>query len=331
MRFLRFALCGAVLSIAGLRADDDEKQQQQPEEIPNFNQLDEYIYVPRSTLSLGSRFFLTGPKMTYGGQGQVPATSLPGVDPTIPNIMRTYDDGNVLPDSRTVVDSNGVGSNTSSPIFSDGKTNSWTYNNTSQIQPNGDIEFETNSAEVTDTALHSADGKPSEGLELVMDRDMGKIGKLKWSITGGFSISDIHSSLYAEAPGTLTTLTDTYDLFGQVPPAPPFTSPNTATQSVTPGSASASQTQTVNEAILLGNVPLNRTITETPVLTENRYFIEGAYYTFRIGPTLFLPITKHWTLSVSAGPALIYSGSELNVLEDLTLANGETCSDLYQK
>jgi hypothetical protein len=52
MRFLRLALCLACLARAWASApvttrQEDEKQA--PEEIPNFNQLDEYIYVPKST------------------------------------------------------------------------------------------------------------------------------------------------------------------------------------------------------------------------------------------------------------------------------------------
>ncbi|HXQ81076.1 MAG TPA: hypothetical protein VN775_07185, partial [Opitutaceae bacterium] len=76
MRLLRFALCGACLSFVGLRGADEEKQQ--PEEIPDFNQLDEYTYVPKSTLSLASRFFLKGPKTTYSGQGSIPSPTDPG-------------------------------------------------------------------------------------------------------------------------------------------------------------------------------------------------------------------------------------------------------------
>ena len=226
MRFLRFALCVASLSFAGLRAADEEKQQ--PEEIPDFNQIDEYTYVPKSTLSLASRFFLNGPKTTYSGQGVIPSAVDPGSDYNVPNVSHTYIDGTVNPDTRTVLISNGVGETTSSPIPPDGRTNSWSYDNASQLLPNGDLTFHTYSGEVTDTGIHSTTGTPNLGLELLMDRDMGKIGKhMKWAITAGFSIADIHSSTYASVPTQMTTLTDTYDLFGQVPPAPPYSSPNT--------------------------------------------------------------------------------------------------------
>jgi hypothetical protein len=332
MRILRFALCGACLTLAGLRAAENEEKPSPPEEIPDFNQLDEYTYIPKSTLSLGARFFLKGPKTTYSGQGSIPSPVDPGNNPFIANVSRTYLDGAVLPDARTVLTSNGVGQNSPTGIAPDGRTNSWSYDFPAQLDLNGNIDFHTYAGTVTDTSLHNVTGLPTEGLELVLDKDMGKVGKhMKWSFTAGFSISDIHAGTFATVPTTLTTVTDTYDLFGQVPPPPPYSSPNNITQTVTSG-AGNSQTQLANQSILLGNEPLNRTIVDTPVVSENRYFTDGAYYTVRVGPTLIVPITKRLNLSLSAGPALIYAGSEMNVLEDLTLATGEAdLTNLYQK
>jgi hypothetical protein len=193
---------------------------------------------------------------------------------------------------------------------------------------------------VTDTAIHSTVGAPNLGLELLMDRDMGKLGKhFKWAITAGFSIADIHSSTYSNVPTQLTTLTDTYDLFGQVPPAPPYSSPNSVSQTVinssgqaVSGGSATTPTQEVDQTILLGNIPLSRTVTTVDTTSINRYFIEGAYYTLRIGPTLIMPLGSHWKLSASVGPDIIYAGSELNVLENLTFEDGETpITELYQK
>ncbi len=339
MRILRLALSVACLSVAGLRAADEEEKQQ-PEEIPDFNQIDEYTYVPKSTLSLASRLFINGPKTTYSGQGSIPSGQDPSVS-NVPNISHTYYDGSVSPDTRTSVSTNGVGQTVSTSIPSDGRTNTWSYDLASQILPNGDIAFHSYTAEVTDTGIHSTNGAPSLGLELLWDRDMGKLGKrVKWAITAGFSIADIHSSTYASVPATLQTVTDTYDLFGQVPPPAPYSSPNAISQAVfnsngqaVSGSGSSGQTQEVDQTILLGNQPaIPRSTAYTDILTTNRYFIEGAYYTLRIGPTLIMPFGSHLKLSISAGPDLIYSGSELNVLENLTIdETGNVVPQLYQK
>jgi hypothetical protein len=322
------------------RAADDE-QKAPPEEIPNFNQLDEYIYVPKSTLSLGARLFLKGPKATYAGQGSIPSPVDPGGLNTVgvPNISRTYIDGTVSPDARSFPVNNGVGETSQTNIPQDGRTNTWSYDNQSQLLANGDMTFHTYSGQVTDTDSHPAEGVSTAGVELILDHDMGKLGKhITWSLTAGFSIADIHSSAYASVPTELTTVTDTYDLFGQVPPPAPFSSPNTVTQTVlnstgqaVSGSGTTTQTQQADQTILLGNQPLNRTYTNTLTDSENRYFIEGAYYTLRFGPTVIIPVGQRFKLAVSVGPALIYAGSEFNVLEDLTAATGEAFTDLYQK
>ncbi|HEY5227490.1 MAG TPA: hypothetical protein VIJ19_03060 [Opitutaceae bacterium] len=342
MRNLRFALCALILPLAALRAADDQKEEQQaPEEIPNFNQLDEYIYVPKTTLSLGERYFLRGPRTSYSGQGLNPSTVFPGADSTTPNLLRTYIDGSVSPDSRTVSAPTGEGATEGVPIQSDGRTNTWSYNNASQLLPNGDIAFHAYQAEITDTGVHSVYGEANAGVELMVDRDMGTLGKakkIKWSITAGFSLGDIHSSSYVSVPTQLTTLTDTYDLFGQVPPAAPFNSPNNISQTVfgagstvVSGSGQTSTTQTAQQVILLGDAPINRDPEITNIFTTNRYFIEGSYYTLRVGPTVLIPIGNHFKLTASAGPALIYAGSVLNVLEDLNIATGEDFTQLYQK
>jgi hypothetical protein len=226
MRIFRFALCALFLPLATVWAADDQKEEHQaPDEIPNFNQLDEYIYVPKTTLSMGTRYFLHGPKTTYSGQGLNPSVVSPGDDSTVnvPNLTRTYIDGSVSPDQRTIPVATGEGATFGVPIPSDGRTNTWQYVNNSQLLPNGDITFHAYTGEITDTTSHTVDGAPNTGLELIIDRDMGKIGKhFKWTITAGFSLGDIHSSSYDSVATTLTTLTDTYDLFGQVPPPGPF-------------------------------------------------------------------------------------------------------------
>ena len=312
MRFLRFALSVACLPVAGLHAQQKEEEKTAPEEIPNFNQLDEYVYVPKSTFSLGTRFFLRGPRTTYGGQGENPSIVNPGGPETVgvANISRTYIDGTVEPDQRTVTVNSGLGGSTQVPISPDGRTNTWSYDNASQLLPDGNIAFHTYSAEITDTSSHGVSGAPNTGMELILDRDMGKLGKKwKWSMTYGFSIADIHSSSYLSIPTNVSTLTDTYDLFGQVPPPAPFNSPNNIQQTVygaggtvVAGTSATQATQSVTQQILLGNVPLGRQVDVLATDTTNRYFTEGAYYTLRIGPTVTIPVARHFNLNLQRRP-----------------------------
>jgi hypothetical protein len=97
------------------------------------------------------------------------------------------------------------------------------------------------------------------------------------------------------------------------------------------GTTTTTATQSVTQQILLGNKPLNRDTQVVATDTTNRYFNEGAYYTLRFGPTIELPMGTKFKLNVSAGPAIIYLGSQINVLEDLFIATGEEFTQLYQK
>jgi hypothetical protein len=53
MKYLRFALL-VFVAAASLVRGQDEQQQRPPTEIPDFSNLDDYIYEPKSILSFGS-------------------------------------------------------------------------------------------------------------------------------------------------------------------------------------------------------------------------------------------------------------------------------------
>ena len=129
-----------------------------------------------------------------------------------------------------------------------------------------------------------------------------------------------------------------------MPPPAPFTSPGASPRRPSTRAASLSgapaprRRRRLTQTILLGNRPIQNlpgfgeTTVTTQVVSTNRYFIEGAYYTLRVGPTLILPMGKQFKLTIERGPALIYAGSEYNVLEDLVYATGEPAlTQLYQK
>jgi len=158
--------------------------------------------------------------------------------------------------------------------------------------------------------------------------------------------------MFADVPAAVTTVTDTYDLYGQIPPVAPYTSPGTTSQNVvnssgaivtsgvattdtsgTTTTTSTDVTQTVNTTTLLGNVPLSRS-TDTAVSTTdviNRYSIDGAYYTFRAGPTVLWQIGSHLNLSLSAGVAVLYSGTDFSVEEFFTPATGLPIIETFGK
>src|SRR5437762_5852653 len=106
MKYLRFALL-AYASTLGLGFGQEEEKRAPPIEIPDFSNLDEYIYEPKSTVRFGFRY-LRGAKTTFSGHGTIPSPEDPGAAIGA-NLTRVYHDGAVRPDSRTVarLDSSG--------------------------------------------------------------------------------------------------------------------------------------------------------------------------------------------------------------------------------
>ena len=223
MKYLRLALTLLALTPAAMRADnadssdqDSEEQQKPPTEIPDFNNLDEYVYVPKSTLNFGWRV-IGGTKVKFTGSASILSYS-PVPDLTNQNVSRTYADGYVYSDTRTVVSENGDGTAVSFPITPDGKTNTWTYTNTSQVLPSGFIQFHIYTADTTASEFN-ASGKTNTGLEVSVAHDYKDFGK-HWSLKlfGGFSVNDISAYSMGTLNAVLNTTTDTYDLYGVTPP-----------------------------------------------------------------------------------------------------------------
>ena len=333
MKHLRLAVIVAA-SIAGVAfAQDEEARRAPPVEIPDFSNLDEYIYEPKSTVRFGFRY-ISGAKTSFSGQGRIPSPEDPGVA-TGANLLRAYHDGSVQPDARVVarLDSGGnpiIDPQSNSPVFDpitpDGKTNTWNYTDASQLALPGYVAFRTYSADVIDDVVRKNESGSSAGMDLAMSRDMGKLfgTRLTWNITGGLSINDILANTNDRVRATLTTLTDYYSLFGQIPPAAPYSSPSTSSSSVVDASGNpvvnddgSGSTVTVDTSVLLGNEPAGRTITSLTddMSVNNRWRIKGSYYTFRLGPTVMLPITTRLRASVSMGVALVYSGTSYTVTQ----------------
>jgi len=143
MKYLYLACFLAILApqLHAAYASDDEEDAEKakpPEEIPDFSNLNEYIYQPKTTLNFGFRL-MSGAKTTFGGNAFVPAPETIGNE--APNTTEVYHDGNVLPDGRDVTQDNGNGTTTLFQSASDGKTNTWGYANSSQITPDGYMTF----------------------------------------------------------------------------------------------------------------------------------------------------------------------------------------------
>lgn len=281
--------------------------QSNPEdEIPTFN-LDDYYVVPKFTMSIGARV-LTGSKATFGGSGQFSSTQNVG-DVTSTGVVRNYHDGTIGLDARTDSEGNQIDPG-------DGKSNQWTFVDLNQVVNDGtDIAFHSYTAQVTDTATHRKDSGPSLGTELVLARDMGKIGKkIEWKLFAGISVNSISARSSANVAANIITLTDLYSLNGQTPPTTaPYNAPSTAVVGGT----------VVDTTILIGQRPDSRTITTAPGTVHDIWKVKGTYVTLRMGPSVYYSFSDNLRLSVSAGPTLTYAGTTYSVDQTLTPATSD--------
>jgi hypothetical protein len=333
---LAFAVCSLHAQYGAPKDADEDQPPQAPEEIPDFHNLDEYIYQPKSTLEYGMRF-MPGPKISFGGMGNIAAPEQIQ-DDTTPNINRTYHDGEVEPDQRSLNVGSGSGTGTV-PVAPDGKTNTWTYIDPSQLTANDYMQFHIYSAEIPSITPFQKAGQAALGAEVFDSMDMGKIGKhMKWSLFAGGSLSDIRAATFGNVNANLQTVTDTYDLFGQTPPAvvsggTPYVSPGSTTQTVVqPGGGSQSGSQ--DTTTLIGNAPINRTDSGFPGQTldqttvTDHFKVSGAYFTFRGGPELEYDFTDHLKMSISVGADLIYAGTSYTTTELLQPPLGPSIVDI---
>lgn len=325
MKSLRLVISLGFLSVCVLRAQ--EERQAPPTEIPDFSNLDEYIYVPKSTLHFGVRN-VSGPKTSFSGKGKLITDALSGTA-TGTNENRIYHDGSVSVDGRSTVVDNGDGTSSTLPVPNDGKTNTWSYASDKQLTADGYMAFHTYSAEIIDTNIRSRDASRTSGVELGVAYDMGKAFKrFDWSIIAGVSMNDIASSMNDTVQARLTTITDTYNLFGQLPPAAPYSAPSSVTTTVTNADGTTSS-DTADTTTLLGNAPVNRTptVTEDSTSVRNRWKLKGAYYTMRAGPALSMQFTTRFRATVSAGLAVVYAGSTYSIEEAFTPETGAEITD----
>lgn len=270
---------------------------QNPEnEIPDFD-LDDFYVEPKFSLSVGSRL-LGGSEVSFGGQGVIPSL-VELKDISALDVVREYHDGLVARDTREGA--------------TDLKTDSWTYVDGSQVIDNGaSVAMHQYSAQVTDAAVRRRDPGMSLGTELVVSRDMGKIGnKIEWKLFAGIGMNGISSSARGNVDATITTLTDVYSLDGQtLPDSVPYVAPSATVDD---------NGNVIDTTILLGQRPDSRGSSSVSNNTQvtNFWKLKGTYLTLRLGPTVIYKITDNFRLSFSAGPTLVYSGTDYSVEQTL--------------
>ena len=75
MKHFRLALVVLASALGLARAQDEQQNRQPPTEIPDFSNLDEYVYEAKSTLIIGVRR-LSGAKTSFFGSGKLAAPEI---------------------------------------------------------------------------------------------------------------------------------------------------------------------------------------------------------------------------------------------------------------
>jgi hypothetical protein len=333
MKLRPLALC--LLPAAAAMAQSDP-------EIPSnlFFDTDLVAIVPKWTMQYGVRG-LMGASSTFGGTGFVESVQTQGIF-TDKGIARAYHDGTVGVDGRRTTIDDGTGHVTTVPVTPDGKTDTWSYTNASQALANGTIAMHTYTTAIADSGGHAKKSDPGYGMEVSFRRDLDrKVGRFSFDLLGGIGLNGINSFVNSKEKSTTTTLTDTYSLNGQDAPEAPYNSAS-ATSSFSlvgangqafVGSDGSSQTATRDISVPLAQDPIDRTTSTASDSTSvsNRYHLKGAYFTFRAGPSLSMPIGDRFRATVSAGAALVYAGTTYTVQQDFSPATGDTITSTVER
>lgn len=320
-------------------------------EVPSnlFFDTDLVMIVPKWTMQYGVRG-LTGASSTFRGTGYVDSVTQDGQlgirspgDFATKGIARGYHDGTVGVDTRTAVIDDGTGKTISVPVTPDGRTNTWSYSDAVQAQANGTIAMHTYTSAIADSGGRSKKSDPGYGMEVTFRRDTGKsFGKVSFDLLGGMGLNGINSRLTANEKSTITTLTDTFALNGQDAPTAPYNSGSATSPAPLVaangqpfvGSDGSAQTGTRDNTVPLSQDPSeDRTSTTSTDSTSvsNRYHLKGAYFTFRAGPSMSVPIGDRFRATVSAGAALVYAGTTYTVQQDFTPATGDLITSTVER
>lgn len=298
MKWLLRAVCALLVLNCALRAQeaddsDDDDSSGIVDSSPDFSDL--VIYVPKHSVTIGFRS-LSGVKTAFNGGSVFGGLEPRGAD-TGDATDHYYHDGYVLVGSGSNTDSSG--GSTPVPDDSTHPTTNWRYTDDSQVVNLNGTYLALHSYVVDSTAGKdpmAQDSKGTFGVEIASAYDMGRIlgSRVTWQLVGGLSMNDLSSSGDRTFAATVTTYTDYYKIIG----------------GDVPGENTAPGTQEVQDQ------PLGRHETAGGTgEVKDHYNLRGAYMTFRAGPTIVVPLFKHFSASFSAGGVLVYAGSNYSVSE----------------
>jgi len=273
---------------------------------------------------LGARFAGQA-TVTFGNVGTIPSNSVLGDTTTVMN--RRYSDGAVLSDVRFTDDGE--------KIPSDGRTNRWRYDNSSQILEDGSgIAFNDFSTDGAGNTV-SADAPGSAGLDMEFALRLadygtggfGMTGPVNWGISFGFGINDLNVKYRETIKATLNATRDVYSLLGATAPDGPFSSPSAEFITIT-NSDGTTSTFSVDTSVLLQDLPYSRTSTSTPdgADVDGYWEIDGTFLSFRFGPWFRWRPIDRLSFRASAGVSATVLGLTFSYDERARISEDRTIS-----
>lgn len=176
----------------------------------------------------------------------------------------------------------------------------WGYQNASQIQ--GD-SVAMHSSSVA-AGANSTDNKAGlqHGFELGLRRELGRHEHWRWGVAGAFGFTDV--SVHDDHPvaGNGLNITDTYSLYGNVPPGAPYN-----------GTAAG-------PGAIISDLPArtNSVIHGAALITGSRDF-DAMVFAFKLGPYLEVPLSHRWSLDLRGGLAVVEVSSRFSYRETTTV------------
>ncbi len=348
-RFLpsSFGLCAGLLLYSTAVAQEEEQRARPQVDIPDFSNLDEILYEPKSTMALSLRY-VGRAQAVFRGLGTI--ESAHEASDLVSDVTRTYDNGSVGVDTRT----DGEGGR----IANDGRTNTWNFQKGSQITADeSSVVFNAYSS-ISEGASTQARGKPAVGVDFEHAREFGKFGVNKhgraawtWGALWGAGLSDINAKSRETIHARLNSITDTYSLLGAAPPTltavdsdgdgtsdrdgsgniitSGYSSPSSTSETVTNADGTTT-TYTIDTTILLANLPDSRTTQSVSqgARVDGIWQIKGAGLNFRAGPWLRWQPLEKIAVRVSGGGTLSLLGMAMRYDERLVVDNtSSTISD----
>jgi hypothetical protein len=347
--FVALIIAPAFLSAQETTASEDERIEQLVR-----SEASEW-YTPKNSVTVGFRVLTSGANVQFGKLGSIYG-SIPITDRVAPasagRVNRVYDNGSVgvdaprasevdangvqksVPGERfktytttttPVLDENGVqvGTKTDTVLSSDipsynpEVTRVWGYATPEQATAeNGYIAMSSYSATSDGGSFSKKEGM-SIGVEMQFAHALRKFGKrVELSLVAGVAINGINSKTAGDVQSTLHTFTDYYSLHGQT--APP-------TSIAAPYSAPTPLDENGYEATVpLGATP-DHSATPSAVVgaatVHGRWQIKGAYFMFRVGPSLRAQFTDRFGVSAGLGLAAAYAGTHYSAIETMEVPN----------